>query len=105
MALAKTGLYEFHEDSTGIWAKLKNSVQQQEVFVYSGAITVGNMHDEEIFSTLDDYWWETEKTLQVFPPDIAFHKKAIEEARGYKKLLWINSLLFRVRYSDRAIAL
>ena len=101
MALAKTELYEFREDNTGIWVKLKDSVQQQQrVFVHSGVITTANMHDAEIFSMLDDYWWKTEKTLQVFPYDIDFHKKAIEETRGYKKLLWIKSLLFRVRYSD-----
>ncbi len=102
IALANTGLYEFREDNTDIWIKLKDSVrqQQQRVFVHSGVITAANMNDAEIFSTLDDYWWETEKTLQVFPCDIDFHKKAIEETRGYKKLLWIKSLLFRVRYSD-----
>ena len=105
MALAKTGLYEFFEDNTDIWVKLKDSVrqQQQRVFACSGTITAANMHDEEIFSMLDDYWWETEKKLrlpQMMPLDIAFHKKAIEETRGYKKLLWIKSLLFRVGYSD-----
>ena len=102
MALAKTELYEFREDNTGIWVKLKDSVQQQQqrVFVHSGVIKTSNMHDAEIFSTLDDYWWKTEKTLQIFPYDIDFYKKAIEETRGYKKLLWIKSLLFRVRYSD-----
>ena len=37
MALAKTDLYEFREDNTDIWVKLKDSVrQQQRVFVHSG---------------------------------------------------------------------
>ena len=103
MALADTGLYEFCEDNTGIWVKLKDSVQQQRVFVHSGVVTAANMNDDRIFSTLDDYWWKAEKALRLpsmFPLDIASHKKNIEETRGYKKLLWIKDLLFRVRYSD-----
>ena len=101
MALAQTGLCDFHEDSTNVWVKLKNSVRQQELFVYSGSITAANMHDANVFSVLDSYWWDFEKICpQVLPYNSDFYKKTIEEARGYKKLLWIKSLLFRVGFSD-----
>lgn len=101
MALAQTGLCDFHEDSTNVWVKLKDSVRQQELFVYSGSITAANMHDANVFSVLDSYWWDFEKICpQVLPYNSDFYKKTIEEARGYKKLLWIKSLLFRVGFSD-----
>ena len=100
-ALGRIGLYEFQEDSSGLWAKLKDSVRDRGVFTYSGQLTSQNLADNRIFSDLERYWWDLEKRRpQLFSYDRTSYRKRIESARGYKQLTWIKSLLFRVSYED-----
>ena len=99
-ALEKTNLYESLQDSTGTWVKLKDSVRQDRLFVYAGNITEESLEDAPVLEAMNDYWWESEKSLPRMPYDRTVSENRISNARGYKKLLWIRDLLFRARYSE-----
>ncbi len=99
-ALKLTKFYEFLEDGSGHWARLKSSTRNGGVFIHSGCITAANVGDSGVLEALDTYWWPSERDLPPMPYDRPFLQDEIARSRGYRKLLWMRHLLFCVRPSQ-----
>ncbi len=99
-ALELTKLYEFQDDSSGHWVRLKPSTRSRGVFNHVGCITAANVGESGVLEALDTYWWQSERDLRPISYDRQSLHGEIARSRGYRKLLWMRHLLFCVRPSQ-----